>query len=705
MQSLMNIGLIAFIFTCNLAPAQSPDKLYTRGIESFYKEDFEAAITHFELLHSGGKYYKDSEYRLEIAYLVLPKHRERTLEKMLKFEEFKSKNDKFYYYWMGRIYANRYMFPEAVDAWEKFLNRKAYKSEEIVAETKKYLDRAKNLVKFFDNPDNYEIHQLEAPINTEFAETTPVYSEAKDELLFASNRSNPSKDVFKIYHSEGNDTGWSPPSQLDILGTFDRDQANVEVVNEDGKLFIYKNVKKGDLFYSEPEENGWKTPVEFDSKITSTHMESHFYINEHEDRIIFSTKNKKAGLDLMESFRDPSSGKWSDPKPFSLTINSEYNEDSPFLSSDEKHFYFLSDRPGGVGGYDVYHSVFDSESNSWTSPINMGWPINSPDDEIHFKVNSDMNSGYFSSNRIHSKGDYDIFFFWKIEKTKIKGRVINALTQEPLNSGEIRFHPSQYIDEYFRSPLDSTGRYSMDIISDETFRVEVTHYTDTLMVENFEIHDAKGESITHYKDFYVIPANISDEQRKELESKYRNQPEIQLQKPAIIVDPVVIQNTKVPDDSNMNTLKQQKNIEKTSTSNTTSDPVPPVRKTNSYATSKVVNNEGARIFVGNIYFEFGTSKLTDSSLPRLNEILGYLQNHPTAEIIIKGHTDNIGTEKVNQIISQKRAETAKDWLVQNGIASERMSTVGYGSSQPLASNDDEINGRSLNRRIEIRLKN
>ncbi len=678
---LASFMTLILLLTSNITTAQNPAKLYKRGIEAFYKEDFEAASVFFQEIENTGRSYKDSEYRLEIANLIQPKYRERSLDKMIKFYEFKPKSDKFFYYWIGRIYANRYMFPEAVEAWNKFLNRSGYKSDEIVSETNQYIAKAAELVSYFDNPDNYEIHQLDGPINTEYAELTPVYSEEKDELLFASNRENTKDDQFKIYHAEGNDHGWSAPTSLDVLGTFDRNEANVEVVNEDGKLFIFRDVHKGDLFYSEPSRTGWNQPVEFDSEITSTHLESHFYINEHEDRIIFATRNKNTGLDLMESFRNAETGEWEKPHPFGLTINSEFNEDSPFLSHDETKFYFLSDRPGGVGGYDVYVSTLDQATNLWTDPVNMGWPINSPDDEMHFKMNADGSSGYFSSNRIHSKGDYDIFFFWSIEKTKIRGRVINALTQEPVTEGEIRFHPSQYLDEYFRSPLDSSGRYGTDIISNENFRVEVISQIDTLMTESFEIHDSKGESITHYKDFYVIPKDLSDEERLALEKKYKSKPEI------IQTDMTVAANTEVEDESQ----KPKESV----TAKVTS-PKPDTESADSY---------GKPLFVGNIYFEFGTSTITEASLPRLNEILDFLVSNPGNEIEIAGHTDNIGNERMNQIISKNRALAAKRWLVENGIASSRIAAVGYGSKKPMASNDDEINGRSLNRRIEVLVVN
>ncbi|REE05558.1 OmpA family protein [Marinoscillum furvescens] len=673
------------------AVAQNPEKLYKRGIDAFYSEDFKAAVTYFEQIESSGKSFKDSEYRLEISLLVQKENRERSLDKILKFRTTKARSDKFYNYWMGRIYANRYMFPEAVNAWKAFLKSKAFKSEQIREETRNFIQEAELLVSYFDNPDNFEIHQLEAPVNTEFAELTPVYSAEKNELLFASNRDNAKNDIFLIYHTLlSTNKDWKNPTPIQALGEFDRSTANVEVVNEDGRLFVFKDKKGGDLYTSQPEADGWSTPQEFDSKITSTHLESHFFINEHEDRILFAAKNKKNGLDIMESYRNAETGKWEKPHLLSATINSVDDEDSPFLSQDETKLYFSSNRPGGLGGMDIYVCTFDKATNQWSEPENMGWPINSPDDDIHFKMNPDMNSGYFSSNRIHTKGDYDIFFFWAIEKTSIEGRVINAKTEEPITSGEIRFHPSQYLEEYFRSPLSESGQYSTEIISDEVFRVEVIQKYDTLLTETFEIHDAKGEQVTHFKDFYVYPSDLTAAERAALQAKYASKEE-----------PTAADSSAQEEAPTL--LSQKEGNELTATDTSTTKPTNSIARPN---TTRSVPSKsyarGTRI-VRNVYFEFGTSTLTADSYPQLERLLNYLRENPEIKIEIGGHTDNVGNTANNLKISLERAESVKKWLTTKGISENRLQAKGYGESQPLASNDDEKNGRELNRRIEIRV--
>jgi|GEM_PF-587026 len=672
------------LLTANLALSQSKGQLYKRGIISFYEENFKAAEFFFNKLDESGKSYKDADYRLQISKLVQNKYRNESLAPILKYDN-KANKDKFYYYWMGRIYANKYMFAEATEAWNKFLDTKDKKSDEIISETDKFIDHSQKLIRYFDNPDNYEVHQLSAPINTEYAELSPVFMLDRDELIFTSNRDPKAKKQFQVYEAVNSETGWKEPQLLEDMGIFPRDQASVQVVNNDGKLFTYKRRGSGDLYYSERKTDGWSAPEEFDSKIHSADIGSHFYINEHEDRIIFASSDRKNGLELMESFKNAETGEWESPHPFALNLNTRYDEDSPFLSSDEKTFYFSSDRPNGVGGFDVYRSTFDESTRQWSEPENLGWPVNSPDDDINFKMNPDQKSGYLASNRLHSKGDFDIYFFWQIQKTSIEGRIVNAATNEPVSTGEIRFLPSQYLDEYFRAQIGADGRYKVDVIANETFKVEIHVGRDTLLMQSFEVPEAEGERITHHKDFFI---NTTEQNSISTNDIRATDDQIVALKQGETFGKPVQQQV-----SNSSIERPFKNADVALTGNNSNN-AETVKNT-------PTNYTRDRSILRNIYFQFGTSQLRQESEPRLQELLNYMKQNPGKKVEISGHTDKIGSRETNLMVSQARAEAVKRWLVSKGIATDRIITNGYGESQPLASNDDEIDGRELNRRIEI----
>ncbi|MBE63195.1 MAG: hypothetical protein CMB89_12615 [Flammeovirgaceae bacterium] len=112
---------------------------------------------------------------------------------------------------------------------------------------------------------------------------------------------------------------------------------------------------------------------------------------------------------------------------------------------------------------------------------------------------------------------------------------------------------------------------------------------------------------------------------------------------------------------------------------------------------------GRKAVVNNIYFDFQSYRITSDSYPVLQQIYDALNGAPDLAVEIGGHTDNIGTHEYNMELSQKRAEAVRTWLIDKGISGSRVKAVGYGEEVPLASNDDEENGRELNRRIEIRV--
>lgn len=486
---------------------QTAAELY--DIAKIYEErgEFDKALENYLAAKDKKNSIRSVNYKIMALEMALGERREESLEQLLEFRETDGRKDELYLYYLGKAYDYRYEFQKANDNFESLLNGARSLSnthEEIVKEAQALTMRKMDA---FANPDNYEIQQLPAPVNSSSADLSPTYFKEKHELLFASSRASYDGDEkFDIYHAKGDAADWSDISTVPVLGQFDRANANIEVVDEDGKLFLFNPTKGGDLFYSETANGSWEIPKEFDSKITSTHLESHFFINEHEDRIIFaSAKNaKKTGLDLYQSFKDPETGKWTKPAPFANIINSEYDEDSPYLTHDEKTLYFSSNGHNGIGGYDVFKSEFDESTSTWSEPENLGFPINSPEDEIHFKINADGKSGYFSSNRLHTLGDFDIYFYFEISKVKIEGKVFDDTSKQLLSDVEVVFTPSSYEEEKFRSNTSGRGVYKMEIISDEIYKVEIKRGDEVIFTDQFEIHEVGGDyATTHIKDFII----------------------------------------------------------------------------------------------------------------------------------------------------------------------------------------------------------
>jgi len=655
-----SIALISiFILLVSKSPAQDYDEIFKTAEESLYLEDFETALVNYQLLVASGLPYGNRVFYMAELCSLLTRYQNNPIESFLQYEEEMIQQDKFYFYWKGRVMMRKYRMAEANVAFQNFLDTEEYLSDEIMDEAKRWMNWVRNAKSYMDSPDSYEIHLLEREVNSEFAELSPVYFVENEELLFLSNR-NTNSEVYQIYHSvhEG-DRKWSDPTPVFGQGFFSRDNANIEVVDEDGRLFQFRSDQGGDLYYSEPSGDlkGWSSPREFDSRISSTHLGSHFFINEHEDRIIFASDvgdKKDSNLDLLQSFRNPNSGNWSKPSPFATSVNSQYNEDSPYLSPDETTLYFSSDGHGSMGGYDVFKSVFDQTTQTWSEPENMGFPLNSPEDELHFKMNHNQKSGYFTSNRLNTLGDFDIFFFWEINKINIEGRVVDNATGLPMKDAEIFFRPYEYLDMYFFSELTDQGKYKTEIPSNDRFKVEIKRNGEVLHEEEFTVHASEGDRTTHIKDFYLGKGEATATHRVA-------QHEIDTSKPDLGV------------------VTEEMLLDELGTKFRTSN----------------------RVALHHVYFDFGTSRLKNESLPSLNVIKNLLNANPKLRIEIGGHTDNVGDDLSNQNVSLKRAESVLNWLTSNGISSSRLTARGYGATKPIASNDDEKEGRELNRRIEI----
>ncbi len=595
-------GIVAF--------GQNIDRLYKDAMSMFLVEDLISARGIFNEIIAMDPSYKDAKYRLEICEL-LTNERNRSIDDFLAYAPSSGRKDKFYNYWLGNIYVDKYEFRNAINAWKRFLDNESYKSTEILQETNRYIKEAEELIRVFENPGEYEIHRL--PINSEFDEISPVFFEDKRELLFASsryseNQSNPSF-TYKVYHTtqtgEQKSGTWSPPVVLDNLGSFMEGEANLELIDQDNKLFQFRAEKGGDLYYSDPTESGWTDPQEFDNSITKAHINAHFFINEHEDRVIFASDEyfKKEGLELYQSYKDHNTDKWNKPTLISPSISTRFNEDTPYLSLDEKSIYFSSNRPGGLGGYDIYVSQLNEETHRWEEPVNLGFPINSPDNDLHFKMNPDQKSGYFSSDRYRSSGEYDIYFYWEIEKVDIKGRIFDLATKTPATDAVITFKTKSYEDEYFRSEADSDGRYIAKIVSDETFIVEIERNGAIVYSDTYDSHPTEGITTTYHQDFYVGVGEAVQF------VEYQGPNEI--------------------------------NIE--------------------------VQDLGSKFRTGktavtrNVYFDHGTSQLKKSSNQMLQVLLKTMQKSPKLRIEVAGHTDNTGPADVNEWLSQRRAESIQKW--------------------------------------------
>jgi outer membrane protein OmpA-like peptidoglycan-associated protein len=239
----------------------------------------------------------------------------------------------------------------------------------------------------------------------------------KNELLFTAKKKDNSREKVNqwdgkyfesMYISQLNDNKFSPPRRytrpdLHKNSKFSKYHESTVSVSPDGNfLFIYKG---GDIFIA-PVNASEKSPKKLSKKINMSRYQNHATVTKDNKTIYFSSEGKKGygGTDIYKAVKN-SKDEWNEPELLDSTINTEFNEDAPYIHEDGT-LYFSSNGHPGFGGYDIYKTNFTN--NRWSRPVNLGQPINSSGDDIFLSL-VDGDEGYFSSSRMNGYGDLDIY--------------------------------------------------------------------------------------------------------------------------------------------------------------------------------------------------------------------------------------------------------------------------------------------------------
>ncbi|MBY0424194.1 MAG: hypothetical protein K2Q22_01035, partial [Cytophagales bacterium] len=197
------------------------------------------------------------------------------------------------------------------------------------------------------------------------------------------------------------------------------------------KLLVYKSHKetKGDIYVSEFKNELWTKPEKLADQINSDHFEPSASLTADEATIYFSSDKPGGygGLDLYMCQLQPN-GKWGKAINLGPKVNTPFDEDAPFIYSDNKTLYFSSNGHATMGGYDILKSTFNKSDSTWSEPQNLRYPINTPDDDIYFNWNYDGTRAYFSSHREDSEGGKDLYYLERTEINKpiaiLKGKIL-----------------------------------------------------------------------------------------------------------------------------------------------------------------------------------------------------------------------------------------------------------------------------------------
>lgn len=576
-------------------------------------------------------------------------------------------------YWIGKSYQYGLEFDNAITFYnrykEKLKKKSSYQGSDRVSMevVDKSIVECMNGKEFVANPGNFSIVNIGREINSEYEDYAPVLNEKEDEIIFTTRRrdgnlnanvADDNKPYEDIFMSRKAGSNWNYAANIgDRVNTAYHD-SNL-ALSADGKtLYILKDDGGGDIYYCTQQPDGsWGAPVPLPGIINSSFEEKSISISKDGKTLYFSS-NRPGGLggtDLYKATKD-TKGEWANVKNLGPKINTPFDEEGPFIDYDMVTLYFSSKGHKNMGSYDIFRSVFDPKKNEWSDPENLGYPINTPDDDIFYITSADGKRAYYSSVREDGLGYTDIYVITTPEGMKDAEDPVIAANEDPQED------PQEPVEEKKPEPKPvlQPVRYLVKIVDSQTkqsvaAKVSLRGETDNVIVASSAVEPGVYE--------FRISSAVAKDYRLAVEKEGY----------AFVNEKVNIRGA--------GTEGQQlnRNVE--------------LRKLNVGTTS----------VLRNIYFDYNRATFKTTSYNELNKLEGMMRQNPGLKVEISGHTDSHGPWQYNRQLSQRRAEAVKDFLTKKGIDARRIKAVGYGESRPLASNDDESEGRELNRRVEFKV--
>ncbi len=451
-------------------------------------QNYEKALKYFTELDSmsQGKDWK-VRYHRALSYLqsdvnkpaALPLLLDKTVGKKMN----KKKRKKDYYYWLGRAYHYASKFDSAIYWYDQFLEI-AGEGSKRAPEVKLLKQQAETGKKLVAEPKNIKVENLGHAINTPYHEYAPVITPDESILMFTSRRpgnigglrtrdGQPDtfggmwfEDVYVAIKASGK---WLEAQNVGApVNTPDHD-ATV-TISPDGKVMYFYRIdgkKWGDIYKSVQRGYTWAEPQKLGPPINSEYWEPSMTMTPDSQIIIFSSNRPGGygGLDLYMSRRLPD-GSWAKPVNLGPKVNTPYDEDAPFIHVDGKTLYFSSNGPNSMGGFDVFVTKMIGD-NEWTDPVNLGYPINTPDDDIFFVLSPDGRRGYMASVRPEGLGGQDLYIIYMpVDKdilpsalVLVNANVVDSETKQPVFNAQIKVSYKDSVIGVFTA--DEKGTYVM----------------------------------------------------------------------------------------------------------------------------------------------------------------------------------------------------------------------------------------------------
>ncbi len=431
-------------------------------------------------------------YKIGVSMYNLKKYKSGSLR---YFEKSKVQVPESYFY-LGNLYHLDYRFDEAIESFSKFSNTHDLKPEVSDSVLNHLKENSAYAKKMMLNKSNITIENLGKGINSIYPDYVPLISADESMLIFTSRRSNstgglldPYGEYFEdIYISRKESGAWTTPQSISNHLNGNGHDACVALSPDGQNLIVFKtseDLLAGDLYLSTFNGADWTIPEKLGSDInTEEGIEPSASFSADNNALYFSSNREggQGGKDIYRVVKLPD-GTWSKASSLGNVINSAHDEDAPFIHPDGKTLYFSSRGHQNMGAYDIFRSKFDDETGTWSAPENLGYPVNTVDNDIYFVLSANGKTGYYSSNKPQGLGYTDLYKINMPESNfnvaAFSGQVLGE-NNEPVHAKiTVRAEGTQEVIAVYRTNK-LTGKFIMILspIGNYTFTIEAPGYQE-----------------------------------------------------------------------------------------------------------------------------------------------------------------------------------------------------------------------------------
>ncbi|MFP5471706.1 MAG: OmpA family protein [Bacteroidia bacterium] len=562
--------------------------------------------------------------------------------------------EKDIHFYLGVSNHLNYKFDEAIYHFREYLNKINPSTDaERYDLTSKHIRECEAGKRMVANPVRVWIDNLGPNVNSKFADYSAFVSADELRIILTSRRAESLGGLMDkednryfedIFISDKANGVWQPAYNPGSNVNTDSHDATAGFSNDGRAILIYYGFQgNGDIYISEIDELGkWKKPKTAGKYVNGKTTHESAACFSADGKWLYFVSDREGGYGGKDIWRSPWNEKkqeWGEAENIGPVINTKYEEAGVFFHPDGKTLYFASQGHETMGGYDIFVSVF--ENGQWTTPKNIGYPVNTPDDDVFFVVSASGKHGYYSSFRADGVGEKDIYMitFLGPEKQPMLSSEDNLIASIAKPVIEKKIEPKVEVqtsnltllkgivrDEKTQQPLPA----NLDLINNTTGEIILSQALDNTGKYMVTLPSGGNYGIAVKADKYLFHS----------------------------------ENFDIPLGTGYRLYEKNVDLKKVEV--------------------------GKSIVLRNIFYDLDKATLRPESKAELERLNRLMIENPTLKIELSGHTDSRGSDAYNQKLSENRARAVVDYLINLGISKDRLVFVGYGEQKPILT-DDEIN--------------